>query len=115
MHKFLLIALAVCVVVLASPLQNEPAQALIMPPPPARVAVQKPTLLGMDEDTVVVLGAAAAVTGGAALLYVAAAWGTVAAATTFAIAVDYVSNAAFVVAVGNYGYERLSSSPSAAP
>ncbi len=108
MRKILFTALAASVLLLAFPLQREPAQAIVMPPPPlTRIAVERPTILGLDEETVLVLGTAAVLTGGAALVYVAATWGTVAAVSTFALAVDYVGNAAFVAAVGQYGYERF--------
>jgi hypothetical protein len=110
MRKFLLTVVAAGVLLAASPLQTEPAMAVAFPPRPP--VPTEPTILGVDQTTaLVVLGIGAGVlTGGVALGYVAAGSTLAVAARTAYLAVDYVSNAAFVTAVTQSGFALLGES-----
>lgn len=104
MRNLLLSVLAAVVLLAASPLQTEPAMAVAFPPqPPARAEA---TILGIDQTTALVaLGIGAGIlTGGVGLGFVTAHSTLALAARTAYLAVDYVSNAAFVTAVTQSGF-----------
>lgn len=110
MRKLLLTTLAAVVLLAASPLQTEPAMAVAFPPePPARTEA---TILGIDQTTALIaLGIGAGIlTGGVGFGYVTAHSTLAVVARGAYLAVDYVSNAAFVTAVTQSGFTLVGDS-----